>query len=128
MAVKTALIIDDNQSNLNVLQMMLAKNGVRAVGIPSPHQLDSALGQHSQFDVIFLDLEFPNYSGYELVGQLKARGDLGGTPIIAYSVHNSEIREIQDAGFDRFLGKPLQPHQFAGQLARILRHESDWEF
>jgi two-component system cell cycle response regulator DivK len=128
MADKTALIIDDNQSNLNVLQMMLSKNGVRAIAIPSPHQLGAALEAHPPFDVIFLDLEFPNYSGYDLVGQLKARGDLDNTPIIAYSVHNSELREIRDAGFDGFLGKPLQPHQFADQLARILRHESVWEF
>ena len=47
---------------------------------------------------------------------------------ITLRVHNSELREIQAAGFDGFLGKPLQPHQFADQLARILRHEPVWEF
>ena len=78
------------------------------------------------FDVIFLDLEMPEINGYEMIEILK--NELGvSAPIIAYSVHISEVHVARKLGFDGFLGKPLRRTEFPGQLQRILNGEKVWE-
>jgi len=52
---------------------------------------------------------------------------LGRVPIIAYTVHVSEIDVVRQHGFDGFLGKPLDSARFPQQLARILNREPVWE-
>ncbi len=74
--------------------------------------------------VVFLDLEMPGVDGYSVKDYL--REQLPGVPIIAYTVHVSEINVVQQLGFDGFLGKPLDSSRFPDQLARILRGESVW--
>ncbi|HEX2618780.1 MAG TPA: response regulator, partial [Phototrophicaceae bacterium] len=76
-------------------------------------------------DVVFLDLEMPGLDGYQVKEML--RSSLGDTPIVAYTVHVSEINEVRNLGFNGFLGKPLDNARFPGQLARILRGEAVWE-
>ena len=122
-----ALIIDDNRSNLEVLALLLKKEGLTPVTVQTIHSLSGALDKAMEFDVIFLDLEFPNHSGFELVGHLKHDGRFQNTPIVAYSVHTSELNEARAAGFDSFIGKPLIIDQFSGQLSRILNGEAVWE-
>lgn len=122
-----ALIIDDNKANRDVLHLMLRANGVTPVALDSPRFLDRALEQQPKIDLVFLDLEFPNYDGLTLARTLKAHPALRHAPIIAYTVHTSEIDMARSAGFDGFLGKPLDPHRFADQLRRILDGEAVWD-
>ena len=77
--------------------------------------------------VIFLDLEMPRYNGYEILAMLKSLPELAGVPVIAYTTHISHMREARVAGFDSFLGKPLNRQLFPKQLARILQGEEVWE-
>ncbi|CAG0955208.1 MAG: response regulator [Anaerolinea sp.] len=126
MSEKTALIIDDNQANLEVLRLLLTKNGVRAVTLDSPRQISATLDELGTVNVIFLDLEFPNYDGFELLPKMKQDPRLKNIPIVAYSVHTSEISRARTAGFHSFLGKPIQPELFAQQLQAILNGQSVW--
>lgn len=122
---KTALIIDDNASNARVLAQLLAKAGLESIEINDPRKLDLAQFTSGSVDVVFLDLEMPNISGYELLGQLRAA--LGAVPIIACTVHISEINVTRQLGFDGFLGKPLDHDRFPTQLANILSGQPVWE-
>ncbi|MCS7071600.1 MAG: response regulator [Anaerolinea sp.] len=122
---KTALIIDDNASNARVLAQLLAKAGLESIEINDPRKLDLAQFTSGSVDVVFLDLEMPNISGYELLGQLRAA--LGAAPIIACTVHISEINVTRQLGFDGFLGKPLDHDRFPTQLANILSGQPVWE-
>jgi two-component system cell cycle response regulator DivK len=120
-----ALIIDDNAQNLKVLAQMLAKQNIRSIEIADPRTLLARLPSLENIDVIFLDLEMPNLNGYNTKDLL--RSHFGSVPIIAYTVHISEISVVRDAGFDGFLGKPLDKARFPDQLARILRGEPVWD-
>ena len=79
------------------------------------------------FDVVFLDIESPTGNGYTLIEHLREMDVLNEVPIVAYSVHVSEIEVARRAGFDGFLGKPLDADRFSDQLQRILAGESVWE-
>lgn len=123
----TALIIDDNRMNLETLSVLLQKEDFEAITMTSPRQIFDVLDEIGQVDIVFLDLEFPNDDGIQLIDELKTHPVLDNVPIVAYSVHISEIKETRDAGFDSFIGKPLDVAIFPEQLRRILTGEAVWE-
>lgn len=122
-----ALIIDDNKTNIDVLTMLLKQQGVEFTAVQFVQDLDTTLNNLKHVDVIFLDLEFPNHDGFEIFTNLKQRSRLANVPIVAYTVHNSEIDVARKMGFHSFLGKPLNLNKFPDQLRRILAGEPVWE-
>jgi CheY-like chemotaxis protein len=122
-----ALIVDDNPLNGDVLTMILENLGVVAYALVSPKDIPSTLQEMPRLDVIFLDLEFPNADGFQILAELRQNPTLDPVPIVAYSVHTSEIDVARRAGFDSFIGKPLNAELFPGQLERILNREAVWE-
>jgi CheY-like chemotaxis protein len=120
------LIVDDNETGIKVLAQMLSAMDVGSTGIQDPTQLSGMADTIQGMDVIFLDLEMPKIDGYEMLRIFKDRFQVTA-PIIAYSVHTSEINRAMELGFDGFLGKPLQIRNFPGYMARILKGDSVWE-
>jgi CheY-like chemotaxis protein len=121
-----ALIIDDDSFNLGVLSQMLNMEGVSSSGVIDPVTLDDALGDSTPIDLVFLDLEMPGIGGLEVFQNLKANNRFQRVPIIAYSVHVSEINRVRQLGFQGFIGKPIDADKFPGQLRRILKGEPVW--
>lgn len=126
MSTKYALIIDDDLDNLDVLSALLEQMGVVSAMVQDPTQIRAALRQLSQVDVIFLDLEMPDINGYEMLDILKEEMGIEA-PVVAYTVHTSEINVAHDLGFDGFLGKPLDPERFPQIVTRILNGEQVWD-
>ncbi|MBK8138109.1 MAG: response regulator [Chloroflexi bacterium] len=122
-----ALIIDDNLKNLSVLARLLSEQEVTSTQITNPRLIDQTLAVAGKIDVVFVDLEMPGLNGYDVLHKLKADEKFIGVPIVAYTVHVSEINQAHRGGFDGFVGKPLDPDRFPDQLARLLRHEQVWE-
>jgi len=125
-----ALVIDDNLLNLEVLCMMLAHEGLSSTTLTRPQQLGETLAQLfeqvARVDVAFVDLEFPNGDGFKVMRELKADPRFVSVPIVAYTVHTSEIDMARQSGFDSFLGKPLDSRHFPEQLRLILAHQPVW--
>ena len=121
-----ALIVDDTLGNTEVLAKLLALQGVEAVSAISPRAIPPAL-QPGEIQVVFLDLEFPNDSGLQAVQTLRSDPRLEAAYFVAYTVHTSEQNEAFAAGFNAFIGKPVDATRFPDQLRRILDGESVWE-
>ena len=127
MSQSQALIIDDNSKNLNILARMLSVEGFSSIQVNNPTKLDAALKETSDIRVVFLDLEMPGLDGYEVLNKLKADPKFQSVPVVAYTVHVSEIQAAHQNGFDGFIGKPLDSDKFPDQLRRILNGEPVWE-
>jgi len=127
MSEKHALIIDDNAKNVTVLTRLLAAERVSSTQITQPKQLEATLEGLNQVDVVFLDLEMPDLDGYQVLQYLKTEARFQTIPVVAYTVHLSEMAAAHQQGFDGFLGKPLDSDRFPDQLARILSGEAVWE-
>ncbi|MBZ0318547.1 MAG: response regulator [Anaerolineae bacterium] len=122
-----AMVIDDNPKNLQILAKMLASEGAETIEVPRPIMLEPMLEEIEGLDVIFLDLEMPGLNGYEVLEIIKANPRFSEVPVVAYTVHVSEITVAHKLGFHSFLGKPLNMEKFPDQLARILAGEHVWE-
>jgi CheY-like chemotaxis protein len=122
-----ALIIDDNPGNLDVLAELLKLQNVSSVSALSPRDIDRALTSSGDVSLVFLDLEFPNDNGLDSIQALRAHPRLQGARFVACTVHTSERNEAMAAGFDSFIGKPIDVDRFPGQLGRILSGEAVWE-
>ena len=127
MSQPQALIIDDNAKNLSVLSRLLRTEGLSSLQLTHSNGLDAALEQAENLAVIFLDLELPGDNGFTLLTRLKSDPRTQTVPVIAYTVHVSEINVAHRHGFDGFIGKPLDSEKFPEQLERILRGDPVWE-
>jgi CheY-like chemotaxis protein len=122
-----ALIIEDDSNNIQVLANMLSKEGFTHTGILDPLLVEDFLQTADWIDLVFLDIEMADCSGYDILKLLKSDTRFHSVPVCAYTVHISEINAAYEAGFDSFLAKPLDSERFPDQLARILRGEQVWE-
>jgi CheY-like chemotaxis protein len=79
-------------------------------------------------DIIFLDIHVKPYSGFEMLQMLRELDWMNGTPIVALtaSVMNEEVEQLQTAGFNGCLAKPINLDTFPDTFARILNGEWVW--
>lgn len=123
-----ALIIDDDEASVDVLQSLLSKIGVKSTTIkPLSRNMFAELSDAPPVDIVFLDLEMPVMNGYEVLDKLQSSPEFESVPVVAHSVHTSHLNEAYDAGFHSFIGKPLNRRTFEGNLQRILNGEHIWE-
>jgi CheY-like chemotaxis protein len=100
--------------------------GLKCTEVQHPSALPEILPRLSSLSVIFLDLEMPEMDGYQALQLIRSQECLNGVPVVAYTVHNSEINTARLLGFHSFLGKPLDADRFPEQLTRILNGERVW--
>jgi len=79
-------------------------------------------------DIVFLDIHVQPHNGFEMLAMLRARPELRGVPVVALtaSVMNEEVLQIETAGFNGCLGKPLDLDAFPEMMNRILDGERLW--
>jgi CheY-like chemotaxis protein len=127
MSELSALIIEDNTNDASVLKQLLAKMGVSYTLLFDSRRFNEQLMEIDRPDVIFLDLEIPGTSGYEVLNLIQSIPDFEDIPVVAYTANSAQMGEAKAAGFHSFLGKPLRSSTFAGQLERILDGDPVWE-
>jgi two-component system cell cycle response regulator DivK len=123
------LVVEDDASGLAIISVMLRRLGVRTV---MERYAGSALERAKRMpkvDAVFLDLGLPDGNGYEVLQQLKSDPELQDVPVVAVTARDpsTEMPKAKEAGFDGFLGKPLNRNRFPDQVRRIIEGESVWE-
>ncbi|MET0009583.1 MAG: ATP-binding protein [Candidatus Thiodiazotropha sp. 6PLUC4] len=116
-----ALIVDDNGINRMLLSAFLAKLGIQFVEAANGQEaLEYMRADH--FDVVLLDIQMPDFSGFEVADQ--ALKELKSPPIlIAVTAHAfpEQRKAILDAGFTDFLIKPISFNVLTTMLAQVYR-------
>ena len=120
-----AVVIEDDQSSIDVLTSLLRQEGATFSTIT--YDIANQLASIEPPTVFFIDLEIPELNGYEVLSILQNSPNLAGVPLVAYTTHLSHMNSAQEAGFDSFLTKPLDRTAFADQVRRILAGEAVWE-
>jgi two-component system cell cycle response regulator DivK len=76
-----------------------------------------------------MDIFLPEEDGYQVHERLRAHSRFKDTLIIAVTADVSvdNMDRARSAGFDGFIGKPIDPDRFPNQIRRILQGEDIWE-
>jgi two-component system cell cycle response regulator DivK len=82
-----------------------------------------------RLDLILMDIRLPYEDGYGALKKIRESERLKDTTIVAVTAEASseQIKKARAAGFDGFLGKPLDPDRFPEQIQSILNGEAIWE-
>lgn len=121
-----ALLIDDDAEALHIMEQALKQLQISSTSVNDPRNLETLLTQIQPITIIFLDLEMPKLDGYEVLAALKKYIN-PQVPIIACSVHTSELHNTRRSGFSSFIAKPLDIDRFPELINRILNGQAVWE-
>ena len=107
------LVVDDNQSNRELLERQLTREGHRVVaaedGRGALEMLEAGEFDLVLLDLVLLDLIMPGLNGFEVLSRIKADARLHEIPVImvsAFDDADSAIRCI-GAGAEDYLAKPI---------------------
>ncbi len=115
------LVVDDNESNRDLLSRQLERRGHTAAVAENGLQA-LAVVREQAFDLILLDVMMPEMNGYEVLHRLKADQDLRHIPVIMISAldqMDSVIRCIEE-GAEDYLPKPFNPTLLHARIGAAL--------
>jgi len=125
----TILIVEDNVSNFVLMARLLDHMGVHCEWKTSGYEVVEYADTLPVVNLILMDIRLPYEDGYEALRKLRASEALREIPVVAVTAYASEeqMQRSRAAGFDGFLGKPLDPDRFPAQINRILNGDPVWE-
>lgn len=116
-----ALVVDDVDTNRDVLVQMLGKIGVEVDSVDSGEKALQWIRLQMP-DIVFMDIRMPGMDGDEVLRRLIARYGIGTTKVVAVtaSVFEHQRQQYMGAGFDGFLDKPLRAENVYALMAELL--------
>lgn len=125
----TVLVVEDNVSNFVLIARMLGYLGIHCEWKTSGYEVVEYADTLPRLDLILMDIRLPYEDGYGALKKIRASDHLKSIPIVAVTAEASDeqIKKARAAGFDGFLGKPLDPDRFPEQIRRILGGDPVWE-
>ena len=105
----TVLYIEDNLSNLQLVERVLSRRpGVRLISAMRPQLGLDLAGEHDP-DLVLLDLHLPDIPGETVLHRLQANPKTAGIPVVILSADARPglIQRLLEQGARVFLTKPL---------------------
>ncbi|MFZ4437337.1 MAG: response regulator [Syntrophales bacterium] len=120
------LVVDDNATNRQLLQVQLAAQGVRVEEAPDgPMGLQAlylASDAGDPFPVAILDMQMPGMDGAVLARIIKTDERLMNTRLVLCSSlgERGDAKQMKEIGFDAYLVKPMRHGEIIGCLSAVL--------
>lgn len=126
LAGKRVLIVDDNATNLGIIQHILTAADLDVVALQDSRAvfttLQQAIADQNLFDLIILDIQMPAPDGYTLARLIRFEiPDTAAIPLLAYtSSTDRNAQRCKEAGFDAFLTKPTRREILFKTIEKLL--------
>jgi len=101
------LIVDDQHSNLSLLEEMLRADGYTNVTSTMAPLEVCALHRKNAYDLILLDLQMPDMDGFQVMEALKAGSPNSYLPVIVLTAQPGHKLRALQAGAKDFISKPF---------------------
>jgi two-component system, cell cycle response regulator DivK len=124
------LVVEDNLQNTVLISRLLDFLGVRQYEWKaSSWQISEAIERMPQVDLVLLDLHLPHEDGYAVLTKIRSDPRTATSRVVAVTAdaHPETMEQVRRAGFDGFLGKPIDPEKFPDQITQILQGEGVWD-
>jgi two-component system sensor histidine kinase/response regulator len=135
LAQRNIMVVDDNPDNLKVLEDMLRRQGHEVCSFPRGRLALAAVTRKPP-DLILLDINMPEMSGYEVCERLKSTDEASDIPVIFLSALNEtedKVKAFRSGAMD-YISKPFQfeevyarveTHLKLHDLQRALKHQNE---
>ncbi len=114
------LVVDDNVDAAESIAMLLALEGHE---VRSVHAAHDALEAAKSFrpHVVLLDIGLPDMDGYEVARQLRSQQRVESLRLVAITGYGQQSDRLraQEAGFDQYLVKPVDPEALHAVLDSV---------
>jgi two-component system sensor histidine kinase/response regulator len=120
------LVVDDNQTNREILQQQLEGWHICVTCAHSGEQALELMAEAARAGTLFalaiLDMHMPGMDGMQLASAIQRRADLADTPLMILTSTASNLSEPQRlaSGVRRFLNKPIRRADLLHVLCSIL--------
>lgn len=121
---KKVFVLDDNRTNLNIVNKQLTKFGLEVDTFDSPVEVLGMINQLEKYDFGILDMQMPTFDGIEVATKIRTKWNHKDLPLILLSsIHELENKE-QKKLFELYLTKPIKQTQLVNNLERIFINTS----
>ena len=125
MSYGKVLVVDDVETNLDIMEGILSMYGIEAELSPSGVDTLERVGGGKVYDVIFMDHMMPEIDGIETTRRLRDSGYTGSIVALTANalVNNREL--FMQNGFNEFLAKPVEIEELNKCLMRFVYKRDD---
>ena len=118
------LIVEDNEKNLKLVRDVLQVKGFSTLEAGTAED-GILLAREHKPDLILMDIHLPGISGIEALKVLRAEAATAAIPVIAVtaSVMQQDRKQITEAGFDAYVGKPINLKEFLDAVRAALERK-----
>ena len=121
---KRILVVEDNDLNRKLFCDVLTASGF-SVEPCADGELALNAARAFDPDLVIMDIQLPNISGMELIGQMKRDAALCPVPVLAVTAYAGKGDEdkIRDMGAEGYLSKPVSIGPFMRAVKELLAPE-----
>lgn len=119
------LIVEDNDKNMKLARDVLQVKGYATLeALTGEEGVKLAIEQKP--DLVLMDIQLPGINGIEALRVLRANPHTAAIPVIAVtaSVMQQDRKQIMEAGFDAYVGKPIDLKEFLDAVRKALGRTS----
>lgn len=119
--MKTALVIEDDENNMELITFILESNGYKFIKAETG-QKGFELAVEILPDFIILDIQLPDMNGIDVLKKIRASKADGTIPIIAMTsfAMSGDKEKLLAAGCNGYIEKPIDPEKVMDQIHSIL--------
>jgi len=126
----TILVVEDNVANFVLIARLLGYMGIHCEWKTSGYEVVEYAGALPRLDLVLMDIRLPYEDGFAALEKIRSSPRLKNTQVVAVTAEATaeQMRKAREAGFDGFIGKPLDADRFPDQIRRILSGKPVWEW
>jgi PAS domain S-box-containing protein len=114
------LIVDDQESNVSLLEQMLRDAGYTRVSSTMNPAEVCALHRKNRYDLILLDLQMPGMDGFQVMEGLKTNDADGYLPVLVITAQPGHKLRALQAGAKDFISKPFDLVEVKARVHNLL--------
>ena len=114
------LIIEDQEDNRRIMRDLLTSAGYKVIEAVTGEAGVISAEIHRP-DLILMDIQLPDFDGYEATRRIKANPALSLIPIIAvtsYALSGDDVKAYE-AGCDGYVSKPFSPRELLAKIREL---------
>jgi DNA-binding response OmpR family regulator len=121
MSDQLVLVADDDEDILLLVTTRLRRDGFDVVSASSGDRA-LALARERKPAIAVLDIGMPGLDGLEVLEQIRADAELGGTLVLLLTAkaQESDVRRGYEAGADAYVRKPFSPAELSKRVRELL--------